>query len=89
MPITLNERAPLEDNRVWNQVLDIGRQIAREANRNTSAPIGIMAHFEGRGADRKVVIGPRGAAAVPLEFGTARLPARRFVKRALDKFRVA
>lgn len=87
MPITLNPDAPREDERVWGNILDIGRRISKIANK-TTAPIGIMAHYEGRGKDRKVRIGPRGAPAIALEFGTARSPARRFVKRALDKFRI-
>lgn len=87
MPITLNPQAPFEDERVWGNIHKIARQIAVVANK-TTAPIGITARRTGRGRDTKILITSRGAPAVALEFGTARSPARRFVKRALDKFRI-
>lgn len=86
--ITLNPDAPKQDEQVWRAILGIGRQIAEAANGNTSAPIQVRAHFIDRGADRRVRIGPRGAAAIAVEFGTAKTPAHRPVKRALDRFRI-
>lgn len=88
MPITLNPDAPKQDEQVWRKVLDLGEQIADQANANTSAPIDIVAHFEGTGPDRVVRIGPRGSSAIVIEFGGASHVARRPVKRALDSFRV-
>ena len=87
MPITLNADAPFEDEKVWNAIHKIGRQIAGEANK-TEAKIGITARRRGRGRDRRVVITSRGAPAVALELGTATQPAKRYVKRALDQVRI-
>lgn len=87
MSIQLNPDAPFEDEKVWNAIHKIGREIAADANR-TEAKIGITARRRGRGRDRKIVITSRGAPAVALEFGTATQPAKRYVKRALDKARI-
>lgn len=87
MAIRLNPDAPFDDEKVWNAIHKIGRQIAADANQ-TSAKIGITARRRGRGRDRRVVITSRGAPAVALEFGTATQPAKRYVKRALDKARI-
>lgn len=87
MSIQLNPDAPFDDEKVWNAIHKIGREIAAEANQ-TEAKIGITARRVGRGRDRKILITSRGAPAVALEFGTATQPARRYVKRALDKFRL-
>lgn len=86
--ITVNPNAPKEDEQIWRAILALGRKIADEANGNTTAPIQVRAHFVDRGPDRRVRIGPRGAAAIAVEFGTAMFPARRPVKRALDRFRI-
>lgn len=83
--ITLNPRALEEDRRVQASVEEIAQAIAKQANANTRAPIGIVAH---RIDDLRVRIGPTGAAAIVVEFGGAKHVARRPVKRALDQFRI-
>lgn len=74
-----NREAILRDENVWKGVEEIAASISREANA-TSAAIGITY----RRLEDAVRIGPRGAPAIALEFGTISQPARRYVKRALD-----
>lgn len=71
----------------WDGVKKIAGKIARQANTNTTAPIGITYNDIGSGRNRVIRLGPRGAAAIAVEFGTAVLQARRPVKRAIDKMR--
>lgn len=71
----------------WDAVKKIAIGILRDANNNTSAEIGITYNDVGEGGNRVIRIGPRGAAAIPVEFGTATVQARRPVKRAIDRFR--
>ena len=56
------------------------RRIVIAANRNTSAPAGIT--FEEK--DDHILIGPTGAAGLPVEIGTRWMTPRRYFKRALD-----
>lgn len=56
------------------------RKIAQAANRNTSAPAGITTETY----DDYVLIGPTGAAGLPVEIGTRNMGARRYFKRAAD-----
>jgi len=83
---TLDEHAILDDREVKAAVEDAASAIARTANANTRAPVGISWD---RLDDQTVRIGPRGAAAVAVEYGSRYAPARRPVKRALDTHRVA
>lgn len=76
--------APREDPDVLEHVREVAGAVAGEAN-ITSAPIGITYRDLPDGGVR---IGPRGAAALPLEIGTRKIPARRYVKRALDNRRI-
>jgi hypothetical protein len=78
----LSEPAPWEGTRV------IAGLMARDANDATSAKIGITFVERGTGKDRKVVLGPRGAAAVPVEHGHQGVPPKRPVKRTIDRYRV-
>lgn len=80
----LNPDALKEDPKVDAALRQFAGEVAREANR-TSAPIGITYRRTEPGVVR---IGPRGAAALPLEVGTSRIPARRYVKNALDRRRL-
>lgn len=83
--VTLDVPAILSDEGVQKAVEDVARSISKQANRNSTAPIGITYR---RIDDETVRIGPRGAAAVPIEYGTKDFPARRPVKRALDAHEV-
>jgi hypothetical protein len=67
----------------------IAGSIARQANQ-TSAKIGITyrRNYRGRGDDVYTIV-PAGAAAIPVEFGSFRTPAKRYVKRALDAHRIS
>jgi len=75
----------LADRGVSDALEKVATAIVRTANRNSGAPIGIKWERHGD----TILIGPRGAAAVAVEFGSRFLPARRPVKRALDTHRVA
>lgn len=77
--------AARDDRQVLAAVRAIAGRIAREANR-TSAEIGITYRDLPDGSG--VRVGPHGAAGLPLEIGTRRIPARRYVKRALDARRI-
>lgn len=80
--ITVNEDAPLQDEQAWEAVAQVAASISRQANQ-TSAKIGITFNR----VDDAIRIGPRGAAAIPVEFGSRYTPAKRYVKRALDAHR--
>lgn len=81
--LTVREEAVLEDEMVWDGVAQVAASISRMAN-DTSAKIGITFNRIGD----VIRIGPRGAAAIPVEFGSVNSPAKRYVKRALDAHRV-
>lgn len=81
----LNPDAVYDDPAIMAAVRALAGAIAKDANQ-TSAAIGITWRDLPDGTG--VRIGPRGAAALPLEIGTARAPARRYLKRALDRRRV-
>jgi hypothetical protein len=80
----LDPDAVRDDPQVWENVEKVAASISREANR-TSAKIGITYNRLGDA----VRIGPRGAAAIVVEFGGRSHPARRHVKRALDAHRIS
>mgnify|MGYP001080072025 CR=1 FL=1 len=74
----------------------LASEIAGIANRMTSAPVGITTETvrddrvvptEDRLATY-VLIGPTGAAGLPVEIGTRHLNARRYFKRTIDRLRV-
>ena len=71
----------------WDGVKKIAGEISRDANNNTDAPAGFTYEDMGSGKDRVIRLGPVGAAAYPIEFGTRAIPARRPFKRAADKHR--
>lgn len=73
----------------WDACKEKAGEISRLANRNTSAPVGITYRDLRSGGKRVIRVGPRGAAAIPVELGTRRLRARKPVKRALDQVREA
>jgi hypothetical protein len=83
MHVTVNENAPLEDEQAWEATAAVAASICATANQ-TSAHIGITYNRIGD----KILIGPRGAPAIPVEYGTYRTPAKRYVKRALDAHRI-
>lgn len=84
--ITTGTDNPADDPEVMERTRQLAGEIARDANR-TSARIGIT--YEDLPDGSGVRIGPRGAPAIAVEIGTAQLPARRPVKRALDRRRLA
>ena len=83
--VRINSFDILSDPGVLAAVESVATEIVKDANANTSAPIGIT--WERRGD--VVHIGPRGAAAIAVEYGSYLLPAKRPVKRALDTHQVA
>ena len=85
----VNEDAPLKDPGAWRLAREVAGKIAASANRNTSAEAGITYEPKGTGvpAEGRILVGPTGAPAIALEFGTRYQPARRYVKRALDAAR--
>ena len=83
--VTLDVPAILGSEGVQKAIEDAATSIIKQANRNTTAPIGITWR---RVDDETVRIGPRGAAAIPVEWAPRHVPARRPVKRALDAHEV-
>jgi hypothetical protein len=79
--VRLKESAILSSESVQRGLEDLAGSIAKQANSNSDAPIGI-GWF--RPDEKRVRIGPRGAAAIVVEFGGRSHQARRPVKRALD-----
>lgn len=82
--LTFNEDAWKEDAHVWENLRNTAGKISMDANM-TSAPIGITYNDTENG----VLIGPRGKAAIAVEFGHRNVPGRRPVKKALDRARIA
>ena len=82
--LTLDVHTIVTERGVQRAVERKAGEICVDANQ-TSAKIGITWR---RTSETTVLIGPRGAAAIPVEYGTARTPARRPVKRALDRHRL-
>ena len=84
----INKDAVLEDPGAWDLVRETAKKLAAAANQ-TSAKIGITYEPKGTGvpAEGRILVGPAGAPAIALEFGTRYQPARRYVKRALDAAR--
>lgn len=81
----LDTDAILDSPQVLRATKQLAGDLAAETNR-TSAEVGITYRVQ---EDRRTVrVGPRGAAALPLEVGTRRIPARRTFKRALDRRRI-
>lgn len=85
MKIRWLPEAVLDDEDAWKGVTEIAGEIARRANR-TSAKIGIS--YDRLDEPKVVRIGPRGAAAIPVEYGTVDTPAKRYVKKAIDSMRI-
>jgi hypothetical protein len=83
--IDLNESAILGSAEVNAAAEAVATSIVKTANRNTSAPVGITWR---RVDEQTIRIGPRGAAAIAVEYGSRMLSARRPVKRALDAHEV-
>ena len=73
----------------WADAKEVAGRICAAANRNTSAKVGITYRDTERDGRRVIVIGPRGAAAYPVEFGKKGLRPRRQAKRAIDQARRA
>lgn len=65
---------------VMPKLAEKARRISRAANRNTRAPAGFTYEVK----DDHVLLGPTGAAGLPVEIGTLYFPARRPFKRAAD-----
>jgi hypothetical protein len=86
--LKFHEKAVLDNPQVWEGVRTLAGLIARDANNETSAKIGITFVDQGSGSDRRVLIAPTGAAAIPLEFGHQGVPAKRPVKKTIDRYRV-
>lgn len=82
--IELNPAAAVQDPGVRRALEELATDIVVDANRATDAPVGITWNWMGD----VIRVGPRGAAAYPVEFGTSRIPARRMVKAALDRRRI-
>lgn len=85
--IKVNTDAPFNDPKVWANLERIAGRICYDANQ-TSAKIGITYRTLGTGTDKRVLIGPRGKAAIPVEYGTYFMAGKGYVKRALDRARV-
>lgn len=62
----------------------VARAITRTANRMTSAKVGFTQELE----EDHWLLGPTGAAAVPVEVGTFFMPAKRYFKAALDSHEI-
>jgi hypothetical protein len=78
----LYEDRMLEDALPATELL--AQEIAGIANRRTSAPAGITTERR----EDHVLIGPTGAAGLPVEIGTIFLPAKRYFKRSIDPLRI-
>lgn len=78
---SINDKQILEDALDETEVK--ADRIAGIANRSTSAPVGITTERK----EDHILIGPTGAAGLPVEIGTLFLPAHRFFKAALDSDR--
>ena len=83
---SVNERRMLDD--AFPAVEGVAFEIAGVANRATSAPVGITTEVHGEGKGRHVLIGPTGAAGLPVEIGTWALPAKRYFKSTIDRIRI-
>jgi len=83
--VDLDQSAMLGSDGVKAAAEAVATSIIKTANRNTSAPVGITWR---RRDEQTIRIGPRGAAAIAVEFGSRSLSARRPVKRALDAHEV-
>lgn len=87
MRIKWDRAALFHDEDVWEGVKDLAGRISYRANQATSAEVGITYNDVGSGESRRILIGPRGAAAIPVEFGTSKVPAKRYFKRTIDGMR--
>jgi hypothetical protein len=81
--LTFNEDAWKDDPLTWEGLRETAGKISLDANR-TSAMIGITYNDTEDG----VLIGPRGKAAIAVEFGHRSAPGKRYVKKAIDRARV-
>ncbi len=83
-PATM-ERFLLQEAGVRRELERIAASVVDDANRATRAPVQIAWHWLGD----QVHIGPRGAPGIVMEYGGRHTPARRMVKRALDRHQIA
>lgn len=85
--LTIDQDKIFGNEELWQSARTLAGQIARDANDATSARVGITVEDKGSGRSRRILIGPRGAAAIPVEFGHRGVPGKRFFKRTIDRLR--